>query len=174
MILKERKNYQVMLHILGEFGALVFVIPFLLMLLNRYKFKRLDKIGIWVIIIVTLIVDGYLLFSWFNGKESFENDRKDMIRKLIRSSSRYSLAAKQDLNSLVKILHANYGAADMFSLKNLFSEKEIEEVLGSEEIRKKYEKAIIEIQDKSTREAVKKCPEFTSALDFLAKLGGEA
>ena len=53
------------LHMVGEFGALVLVVPFLLMLLNRYKFKRLDKIGIWLIIIITLMIDGYLLMSWF-------------------------------------------------------------------------------------------------------------
>ena len=60
-----RTEFQIILHQIGEFGALVFVIPFLMMLLNRYKFKRLDKLGIWVIIIITLIIDGYLLVSWF-------------------------------------------------------------------------------------------------------------
>ena len=61
----ERSRFQILLHQLGELGALILVVPFLLMLLNRYSFKRLDKIGIWLIVIVTLIIDGYLLVSWF-------------------------------------------------------------------------------------------------------------
>lgn len=163
------------IHQITELLAVILIVPFLLHLLYKYKFKPFDKYFLILFIIATLVIDGYLFFTWFETNEGFENDeKKNMIKKLVRSSSRFSSAAKQDLNTLVKVLHANYGAADMFSLKNLFSEKEIEEVLGSEEIRKKFEAKIIEIQDKATKEAVKVCPKFTSALDFLAKLGGEA
>jgi len=61
----ERSRFQIILHQIGELGALLLVVPFLLMLLNRYRFKRLDKIGIWLMIVVTLMIDGYLFMSWF-------------------------------------------------------------------------------------------------------------
>lgn len=162
-------------HMITEFGAIFFVTPFMFYLANKYK-KQLSFFDRYIIIllgIITFLIDGYLFISWFMNNKK-ENGRKEMIKKLIRSSSRFSSAAQQDLNPLIKVLHANYGAADMFSLKNLFSEKEIEEVLGSEEIRKKYEEKIIKNQDKSTKEAVKECPKFTSALDFLSELAGES
>ena len=169
-----RSKYQIILHQLGELGALILVVPFLLTLLNRYKFKRLDKIGIWLIIIVTLIIDGYLLMSWFSVKESFKNDRNNMIKKLVRQISRWSVASRQDKNNLIAVLHANYGAGYLYAMQTLFSDKEIEKVLGSEEIRKQLEEKVIEIQDKATKKAVKDCPNYAGTMDFLAKLGGEA
>ena len=116
-----------------------------------------------------------LLVYFFPRKEKFENnEKKNMIKKLIRQSSRYSAAARGDKNNLISVLHSNYGAAYLFSLKDLFTEKEIEEVLGSEENRKKYESKIIEVQDESTRKAVKDCPQYAGIIDFLTGLAAES
>ena len=166
MALKDRN-----LHILGELGALIFVIPFLLMLLNRYSFKRLDKIGIWLIIIVTLIIDGYLLVSWFMKDEG--DKRKEMLKILLRQNARWSKAAEQDLNSLVAVLHANYGAGFLWAIQSVFDQDELDEVLGSKAARKEFEKRVVEIQDKATKKAVDECPQFGGAVDFLSKIAGE-
>ena len=66
------------------------------------------------------------------------------------------------------------GAPYLFSMAELFSQKEIEEVLGSEEKRKAFEAEIIKVQDEATKKAVAKCPAFSGAVDFLSKLAGEA
>jgi hypothetical protein len=162
-----------LLHIFGELGALVFVVPFLLMLLNRYSFKRLDKIGIWVIIIVTLIIDGYLLFSW-NGKETFDNGRKEMINRLIKQTSRWAVAAEQDNSNMIAVLHSNYSLGYWWALKDSFDDDEIDKVLGSKKKRKKLEKRLLEIQEKVTRKAVKDCPKYTDTIDFISELAGES
>ena len=163
------------IHQITELLAVILIVPFLIQLLYKYNFKPLDKYFLILFIIATIIIDGYLFFTWFGETEGFENDKKkEMIKKLVKQMSRWSLASMQDKNNLIAVLHANYGAGYLYAMQTLFSEKEIEEVIGSEELRKKFEAKIIEIQDKATKEAVKVCPKFTSALDFLAKLGGEA
>lgn len=133
----------------------------------------------WLSYLFRIILTHFLIFNIIvkyieNNifKEKFE--KKNMIKKLIRQSSRYSSAARGDKNNLISILHSNYGAAYLFSLKDLFSEKEIEEVLGSEEKRKKYESKIIEVQDESTRKAVKDCPQYAGITDFLTELAAES
>jgi len=161
------------IHMITELLAVIVIVPFLINLLFKYKFKPLDKYGIILFIILTIIIDGYLFFTWF-GTSTKPNGRKDMIKKTVRQISRWSSAAKQDLNDLIAVLHANYGSAYMFSMKELFSEKEIEEVLGSEQKRKQFEAEVIKVQDEATKKAVAKCPEFSGAVDFLAKMAGEA
>lgn len=163
------------IHIIFEFLAVTILVPFFIYLLIKYKFELLDKYFLIIIIIVTIIVDGYLFFTWFRKKEDFINqEKKEMINKLIRQSARWSSAAKNDKNNLIAVLHANYGAGYLWALKDIFTEKEIEEVLGSEEKRKIFEKEIINIQDEMTKKSVSDCPQFSGAIDFLAKLAGEA
>lgn len=170
MALKEKK-----IHIIFEFLAVTILVPFFIHLLLKYKFKFFDKYFLIIIILTTIIVDGYLFLSWFRKTEKFvNNEKKEMINKLIRQSARWSSAAKNDNNNLIAVLHANYGAGYLWALKDIFTEKEIEEVLGSEDLRKKYENEIIKIQDMMTKKAVKDCPKFSGAIDFLAKLAGEA
>ena len=96
-----------------------------------------------------------------------------MIKKLIRQSSRYAIASKQDNNPLINVLHANYAASYMFALKDIFSDNEIEYILGSKENRLKYEKEIIDIQDKSTKMAVKICPKYGGETSYLNSLSGQ-
>lgn len=60
MAVKDKK-----IHILFEFLAIILLVPFFISLLMKYKFKIIDKYLLIVIIIITIIVDGYLFFSWF-------------------------------------------------------------------------------------------------------------
>ena len=161
------------IHMITELLAVIIIVPFLINLLFKYKFKPFDKYFLLLFIIITIIIDGYLFFTWF-GTSSKTNGRKDMIKKTIRQISRWSAASRQDLNVLVAVLHANYGAAYLFNMLELFSQKEIEEVLGSEQKRKDFETEIIKIQDEATKKAITKCPSFAGADDFLSKLAGEA
>ena len=158
-----------LLHIFGE---LVLMIPFLLNIL-KYKLKPFDRYGILLIIVGTLIIDGYLLISWFM-EDTQTNGRKEMIKKLLRGSSRYAQASRQDLNNLIAVLHGNYGAAYYFVLQDLFDDEEIDEIIGSREKRKQFETEIINIQDEMTRKAVKDCPQYAGVIDFLSELAGES
>lgn len=60
MALKEKY-----IHMLFEFLAVTILVPFFIHLLISYKFNFFDKYFLIIIIITTIIVDGYLFFSWF-------------------------------------------------------------------------------------------------------------
>ena len=62
MALKEKN-----IHILFEFLAVTILVPFFIHLLARYKFKFFDKYFLIIIILTTIIVDGYLFFTWFRA-----------------------------------------------------------------------------------------------------------
>jgi hypothetical protein len=53
------------IHMLFEFLAVIILVPFFISLLYKYNFDIYDKLMIKLIIIITILVDGYLFFSWF-------------------------------------------------------------------------------------------------------------
>lgn len=59
----------------------------------------------------------------------YQNRRKDelnkMINTLVRQTSRWATASKQDINILIAVLHANYAAEYLWALKDIASDEEI-------------------------------------------------
>ena len=94
-----------------------------------------------------------------------------IIRILVRQAARWSTAAKQDKNSMVEILHANYGAAYLFAIKDIASSEQISQATGIDVL--KFEKEIISIQDNATKKMVKLCKKFAPKKTYLTSLGGE-
>lgn len=128
----------------------------------------------FIFILISFILIFYYIFS-IKIQENFKNNEKNaMLKKLLRQSARWSLAALNDNNNLIAVLHANYGAGYLWAIKDIFTEKEIEYVLGSEELRKKFEKEIIKIQDDITKKVVKDCPNYTNIINFLTDIAGES
>ena len=94
-----------------------------------------------------------------------------MINTLIRKSARWSVASTQDNSPIISLLHANYGAGYLWALKDIATDKEIEEFGGIDIIT--FTKKITDTQDKASRRVTNNCPEFTGKLDpYLAKLAG--
>lgn len=52
------------IHMLFEFLAVALLVPFFISLLFKYNFEKFDKYFLFIIIITTIIIDGYLFFSW--------------------------------------------------------------------------------------------------------------
>ncbi len=52
-------------HIFGEIMALIIVVPFLLHLLYKYKFNDIERMILILMIIFTILIDGWLLIQWF-------------------------------------------------------------------------------------------------------------
>lgn len=132
----------------------------------------------WFFYLLRIVLTHFLIFNIViryleNNIFKGENTRKEMLEKLVRQASRWSLAAQQDETPLIAVLHANYGAGYLWAIKDVYSDQEIESVLGSREMRMKFEKQIISIQDKATRDTVKACPEFSGQVSFLSKIAGE-
>ena len=54
-----------------------------------------------------------------------------IIKVLTRQAARWSTAAKQDKNSMVAVLHANYGAGYLWALKDIASSEQIKSATGT-------------------------------------------
>lgn len=78
------------------------------------------------------------------------------IRILARQASRWATAAKQDENAMIAVLHANYGAAYLWALKDIATDNEIEQVIGIDVLQ--FRNAIIKIQDDATKKMAMLCP----------------
>lgn len=84
-----------------------------------------------------------------------------MFSKLLRQTARWSVAAHQDKNPIIKLLHANYGAGYLWSLKDIAKEDDIEQCLremGSSLSLVELESFVISIQDSATKGLTNACP----------------
>ena len=107
-----------------------------------------------------------------NGKT--KND-KDRIQILARQAARWSVAAEQDTNPLIAVLHANYGAGYLWALRDIYSQNEIEEAMGKDFTLERFMKEITRIQDTKSKQMLMICPEMGD-LDksrFLKSVSGE-
>jgi len=108
-----------------------------------------------------------ILFYKFNSNLF----KRKIIKTLIRQGARWSVAATQDKNDMIGLLHANYGAGYLWALRDIFSDKDIEEIGGIDIIR--FRDEIVNIQDEITKRVIKRCPEFGPESSYLTTLGGE-
>ena len=99
--------------------------------------------------------------------------RQQMLSKLLKQCARWKKAADQDLTPLIAVLHSNYAAGYLWSIKDIFENEEIEKQLGGREMRHKFENAILETQKDTTRNAVSLCKEFSGDFDFMSVIAGE-
>ena len=132
------------------------------------------------IILITIILTIITIFYLNNDKYShnINNNSKSyssidtIIETLLRQSSRWSLAAQQNGNPLIAVLHANYGAAYLWALKDITTSEEIKRVTGIDVIE--FQKKITEVQDIATKKLAKLCPQYAGDSDkYLAAIAGE-
>ena len=119
-------------------------------------------------IIVLIIIISFLI--GYNVARA-KSDKKRYINTLIRQSARWATAAEQDNNSMIAVLHANYGAGYLWALKDIFSEKEIMEYANVDVL--KFKEEIVKVQDTATKNMIKLCPDYAPEKSYLTKLGGE-
>ncbi len=94
-----------------------------------------------------------------------------IIKKLVRQAARWSTAAAQDENSMIAVLHANYGAGYLWALKDIATDKQIES--ASRLNAKKFEEEIVKVQDQSTKKMASLCPSYAPKPTYLTRVGGE-
>lgn len=175
MITITKEQYKI--HLIFELIAVLVVIPFLLNFLYN-SWNKLDlvyKIFFTSLIMLTLIVDGYLIYKWLltniNGNKSNTINKAEI---LIRQSARYAHAARQDKDVLIALLHANYGSGYLFAAKDIFPEKNLISLFPSYNKYKEFTKEIINIQDEVNRRAVTECPSIVKNKDIVTLMGGES
>jgi len=99
--------------------------------------------------------------------------REIMLKKLLTATARWKKASDNDLSPLIAVLHSNYSAAYLWSLRDIFENEEIERILGGKEMRHKFEAEILKTQKMSTQKAVRQCPDFSGQHDFMSVIAGE-
>ena len=127
-----------------------------------------------ITIILTIIIIFYLTDSEFSFSNNSKKDGKvdTIINTILRQSSRWALAAEQNGNPLIAVLHANYGAAYLWALKDIASSEEIKRVTGVDVLE--FQKKVTEAQDNATKKLAKLCPEYAADSDkYLAAVAGE-
>jgi len=100
------------------------------------------------------------------------DSKPELVKKLFHQMSRWSTAASQDENPIVKVLHANYGVAYMMALQDITNNGELTSILGLANIDKLFAE-VSRVQSEATTALVKQCPTVAPA-SMLAKHGGEA
>ena len=128
-------------------------------------------IGILIGFILMYIINQILSKCWIsNNSKKFHNE---LINKLVRQTARLETAASQDDNPVIEVLHANYAAGYLWALKDIATNKDIENATKID--MNKFQKNVVDIQDKSNKKLVKLCPNFIKTDNiYLSKIGCEA
>ena len=121
------------------------------------------------------IILGMIIMYIITNNNGKKNNREKQIefaaQKLVRQAARWSTAAKQDKNSMIAVLHANYGAGYLWALKDIIKMDIIEKKTGIDMM--KFENEIIKIQDEATKNMAKLCPKYAPEPSVLTKIAGE-
>ena len=125
-------------------------------------------------LIYGIILGMIIMYIITNNNKKKNNTEKQIefaAQKLIRQAARWSTAAKQDKNSMIAVLHANYGAGYLWALKEIIKVDIIEKKTGIDMM--KFENEIIKIQDEATKNMAKLCPKYAPEPSVLTKIAGE-
>ena len=127
---------------------------------------------ICIILLLTKDANFPMFIQCINKKRSSFVDKKDIINDFIKQTARWAVAAEQDVNPLIAVLHADYGVAYAMMLRNIATDEEI--LKATNMTSKQFMKKITDIQVKATRKATKVCPQYAMGLDQeLARIGGD-
>ena len=71
------------------------------------------------------------------NKENTNNNnfKENAIKNLLRQSSRWAIAAKQDKSPIITLLHANYAAGYLWALKDIATDNDIKSITGIDIIK---------------------------------------
>tara|TARA_B100000378_G_scaffold118661_1_gene95213 strand:- start:192 stop:554 length:363 start_codon:yes stop_codon:yes gene_type:complete len=103
---------------------------------------------------------------------SKDNFKTKTIKTLLRQSARYTAAAEQDKNPMIALLHANYGIAYLWALRDIANDNDIKAATNID--IHKFVNKVTNIQDKLTKKVSGICPSMADNGDkYLLKLAGD-
>lgn len=124
---------------------------------------------LYILILFCLVTSIFLIAIFLSrrvyGKKEDSDFRKKAIRILYRQSARYALAAYQDKAEIIAVLHANYAAGYLWSIKDIVSSQEFQKITGVSLLE--WEEKISKIQDSVTKRLIQKCPSLIFHKDKL-------
>ena len=96
----------------------------------------------------------------------------EYIKTLLRQTARWAVAAEQDENPMIAVLHANYAAGYLWALRDIATDAEILSASGVNILQLRYQ--ITTVQDGATRKMAAVCPQYAQQTNqYLAQLAGE-
>ena len=122
--------------------------------------------------IVYLLIIGIILFLiiWSKCGKNVSNN-ENILKILSRQAGRWSLASKQDKNPIISVLHSNYGAGYLWAIKDISTSEQLNKATGIDIL--KFEKEIVQIQDRAIKKLIKKCPNLKPKKhQYLSKISG--
>lgn len=124
------------------------------------------------ILFIIFILSVFFIAHYFKTKITSNSKQHNIINSLLRGSARWAAASLQDKSPIVAVLHSNYAAGYLWALRDSFSDIDIQRETGIDII--KFQKKIIDTQDKSTQILIKNCPQYASNIDiYLGKIAKE-
>lgn len=111
-------------------------------------------------LILLLIISIISLFFIQTKKNEFDN----AVYTLYRQSARYALAADQDEEEIIRVLHANYATGYLWAIKDIVTGQDFKRITGEDLLT--FENKIVSIQDKSTLKLVQKCKDLIPKQDM--------
>ena len=124
-----------------------------------------------LIIICAMAVVIYFYYTKQYNKPQPTSNKKETIKTLVRQAARWALAASQDNNSMIAVLHSNYSTGYFWALKDIATDQEIVAATGIDVI--KFRDEIVKIQDGATKKMAALCPKYAPPASYLSKLSGE-
>jgi hypothetical protein len=126
-----------------------------------------------VYISILLLIFGYFTFSKLCKDDTKQKKLAHIISRIMRGSARWALASKQDKSPLVAVLHANYGCAYLWALKDVFNDYEIKSATGIDVVE--FQNKITDIQDTATKRMTKLCPVYATGIQdtILSSIAGD-
>ena len=94
------------------------------------------------------------------------------IRTLLRHAGRWAIAAVQDNEPAIRMLHANYAVGYMLALREVASDAQVLAVTGYDPFDLFQE--LLQIQDNAMHQAAAACPTMVPSPRWLAEIAGDA
>ena len=86
------------------------------------------------------------------------------IKKLLKQSAKWAVAAQQDDSPVTAMLHANWASGYLWALKDISSDREISRVTKTD--FSIFQNHIEQVQSEVTKKVIDKCPEFQGHIDL--------
>ena len=119
--------------------------------------------------IILLFIIMYIGYQYMT--KQLDCHKTDTIKTLMRQSARWTMASNKDANPIIALQHANYGSAYLWALRDIASDKEIEEATGVNV--SKFKDEIIKEQNAITKHVMNLCPKTGPKKIQLSKQAGE-
>lgn len=109
-----------------------------------------------------------LIFSYYRRPCTKTNTR--LIQTLVRQTARWMVAARQDQNPLIAMLHANYATGYWYALRDVVTDTDIERVSGIDVVW--FQTEVQATQEWATQKALAVCPQL-GPQSAIARIAGE-